>query len=86
MGYYTRFELEIYSGHDRTTDYVEVVEEQVGHHPFGDETKWYDHEKDMKKLASFILTLYLSLVVKVKRLAICGRRILRMEKCRNARR
>jgi hypothetical protein len=51
MGYYTRFELEIYSGDDCITDYREVIEEQVDYDPFDDETKWYDYEKDMKAVS-----------------------------------
>jgi hypothetical protein len=51
MGYYTRFELEVVSGGDYETDYEEVISEQADYNPFGDETKWYDFEKDMRKVS-----------------------------------
>jgi hypothetical protein len=51
MGYYTRFELEIHSGHDFITDYEEVISEHVDCNPFDDSTKWYDFEKGMKEVS-----------------------------------
>lgn len=51
MGYYTRYELETVRGGDNETDYEEEVTDKVGYNPFGDETKWYSFEKDMKKVS-----------------------------------
>jgi len=51
MGYYTRYELQVVSGIDYDKDYEEIVSDEVGYHPFDDETKWYSFEKDMKKVS-----------------------------------
>ena len=49
MGYYTRHKLTIISGDDFKTDYrKEIGEESDYGDPFGDECKWYNHEKDMR--------------------------------------
>ena len=50
MGYYTRYELEIVSGNDGSTNYeLEISNTTNYDYLFGDSIKWYDHEEDMKK-------------------------------------
>jgi len=50
MGYYTKHELEIIEGNDNVTDYEHEIGEVNGYgDPFGEECKWYQHEKDMRE-------------------------------------
>ncbi|AGO47444.1 hypothetical protein Phi19:3_gp040 [Cellulophaga phage phi19:3] len=51
MGYYTKFELDIYSGDDCITNYREVISEHVDYDPFDEPTKWYEFEKEMKEVS-----------------------------------
>ena len=50
MGYYTRHELTVSDGF--ATDYLDDLESISGYQAlFEDEIKWYDHERDMRKLS-----------------------------------
>ncbi len=50
MGYYTSYKLEIIEGDDYTTNYKEEIGKSTDGYgdPFGEECKWYEHQKHMK--------------------------------------
>lgn len=54
MGYYTYYTVEIYND-DYSLDVEEIKEETKKisgyEYPFEDSCKWYDHERDMKKVS-----------------------------------
>ena len=51
MGYYTTHKLEIISGNDNVTDYIEEIGELSGYGDglFEGESKWHDHEGHMRE-------------------------------------
>jgi len=52
MGYYTTFSLEIISGDDYKTDYLERIGEISDYGNIENNSiKWYSHEEDMKILS-----------------------------------
>lgn len=50
MGYYTRHTLEILDGNDYATEYEKEISKLADYSDcFGEEIKWYNHEKDMRE-------------------------------------